>query len=91
MFYLVKKVQLYKQYTLYYFHRLSATALCNIIHMCSDTQDASDSAWESISSALQRLRREEAAGVPREPQALIEVAQKAATLGKHGIAAVSYY
>ncbi|CAB3235945.1 unnamed protein product [Arctia plantaginis] len=67
--------------------KLSATALCNIIHMCSDTQDASDSAWDSISSALQRLRREEAAGVPREPQALTEVAQKAATLGKHGIAA----
>lgn len=63
--------------------------MCSIIELCSDTTDKADPNWKSVDEALRRLRREEAAGVPARPQALAEVAQKAATIGLPGIAAVS--
>ncbi|KAH9641898.1 hypothetical protein HF086_011648 [Spodoptera exigua] len=66
-----------------------ASAVCNIIELCSDTKDKADPNWKSVDEALSRLRREEAAGVPARPQALAEVAQKAATVGLPGIAAAA--
>ncbi|KAJ8727118.1 hypothetical protein PYW08_015515 [Mythimna loreyi] len=69
--------------------KLSATAVCNIIEICSDTQDKADPHWKSVEEALQRLRKEEAAGVPARPQALADVAKKAATVGLPGIAATA--
>ncbi|KAJ8725153.1 hypothetical protein PYW07_016111 [Mythimna separata] len=69
--------------------KLSATAVCNIIEMCSDTQDKADPLWKSVEVALQRLRKEEAAGVPARPQALADVAKKAAAVGLPGIAATA--
>ncbi|XP_026765066.2 protein PTCD3 homolog, mitochondrial [Galleria mellonella] len=69
--------------------KLSATTLSNIIELCSDTQDKSDPNWDTVSEALQKLRRSEAVGVPNKPQVLADVAQKAATVGKAGIAAVA--
>lgn len=72
--------------------KLSATALCNIIELCSNTQDKSEASWQTVNDALERLRREEAVGVPRSPAALAKVASQAATIGHHAIAAsaVSY-
>ncbi|XP_049865455.1 protein PTCD3 homolog, mitochondrial [Pectinophora gossypiella] len=69
--------------------KLSASALSNIIELCSDEAEAAAPAWETVSEALQRLRRGEAAGVPHNPQALAQVASKAATIGKQGIASMA--
>ncbi|XP_075972245.1 small ribosomal subunit protein mS39 [Anticarsia gemmatalis] len=69
--------------------KLSATAVCNIIEMCAEGPAGAEheARWDAVSGALQRLRREEAAGVPAAPGALAQVAVKAAQAGKHGIAA----
>nr|XP_049696838.1 protein PTCD3 homolog, mitochondrial [Helicoverpa armigera] len=69
--------------------KLSATAICNIIEMCSDTKDKADPHWKNIEEALDRLRREEAAGVPERPQAIADVAKKAASVGLPGVAAAA--
>lgn len=69
--------------------KLSATAVCSIIELCADSTDKADPNWKSVDEALRRLRREEAAGVPARPQALANIAQKAATIGLPGIAATA--
>ncbi|XP_013185888.2 small ribosomal subunit protein mS39 [Amyelois transitella] len=69
--------------------KISATSLSNIIELCSDSQDKSDPGWESVVVALQKLRGSEAVGVPHNPQVLAEVADRAARVGKAGIAAAS--
>lgn len=71
--------------------RLSATALANIIELCSDVDDKADAGWEVVGEALGRLRSEQAIGVPDKPAVLAGVAKKAATIGKPGISAVSIY
>lgn len=68
---------------------MSATALSNIIELCSDVTDKEDPAWETVSEAIQRLRAEQATGVPSRPSVLATVAEKAAAIGKPTIAAVS--
>ncbi|XP_026327030.1 protein PTCD3 homolog, mitochondrial [Hyposmocoma kahamanoa] len=72
--------------------RISAAGLTNIIELCSDAQDKADQAWDSVAEALQRLRRDEAVGVPHNPQVLANVANKSAAIGKQDIAtmAVAY-
>ncbi|XP_028163775.1 protein PTCD3 homolog, mitochondrial [Ostrinia furnacalis] len=67
--------------------KLSANAVSNIIELCSDVKDGSDTKWETVSEALQKLKHSEATGVPSRPQVLADVAQKAASVGKLGIAA----
>ncbi|CAG9792120.1 unnamed protein product [Diatraea saccharalis] len=69
--------------------RLSADAITNIIELCSDVKDKSDPAWDTISEGLQRLKQTEATGVPTKPQVLADLAQKAASMGKLGIAATA--
>ncbi|KAM3968051.1 small ribosomal subunit protein mS39 [Aphomia sociella] len=69
--------------------KLSATALSNIIELCSDAQEKTDPSWDTVSEALQKLKRSEAIGVPNKPQVLADVAQKAATVGKAGIASLA--
>ncbi|KAJ0179470.1 hypothetical protein K1T71_005182 [Dendrolimus kikuchii] len=69
--------------------KLSANAISNIIELCSDTIDKADPIWDSVEAGIQKLQREEASGVPTNPQAIVDVAQKAAALGKQGIAAAA--
>ncbi|KAI5641169.1 pentacotripeptide-repeat region of PRORP domain-containing protein [Phthorimaea operculella] len=69
--------------------KLSANALSNIIELCSDAKDKDDACWEAVNEALQRLRKDEASGVPSNPQAIADVATKAATIGKQGVASVA--
>ncbi|CAK1578571.1 unnamed protein product [Parnassius mnemosyne] len=69
--------------------KLSATAISNIIELCSDVQDKADPGWDIVGEALNKLRAEQAMGVPARPEILIEVAKKAATVGKPGIAATA--
>ncbi|XP_053600276.1 small ribosomal subunit protein mS39 [Plodia interpunctella] len=69
--------------------KMSATSLSNIIQLCSDTQDKADPGWESVVVALQKLRGAEAVGVPSDPLVLADVARRAASVGKAGIATVS--
>ncbi|XP_034825130.1 small ribosomal subunit protein mS39 [Maniola hyperantus] len=69
--------------------KLSATALSNIVELCSDTQDKLDPNWTAVENAIQKLRNEQATGVPERPQALADVAQKAATVGKTELAALA--
>ncbi|XP_013174951.1 PREDICTED: protein PTCD3 homolog, mitochondrial [Papilio xuthus] len=69
--------------------KLSATAMTNIIELCSDVTDKADEGWEKVSQALDRLRSQQAAGVPARPQVLAQVAQRAATVGRPTIAAAA--
>ncbi|XP_023938171.2 protein PTCD3 homolog, mitochondrial [Bicyclus anynana] len=69
--------------------KLSASALSNIVELCSDTQDKLDPNWSTVENAVQRLRDEQAAGVPARPQILADLAQKAATVGKPELAALA--
>ncbi|CAH0628727.1 unnamed protein product [Chrysodeixis includens] len=69
--------------------KLSASALCNIVDMCSDAKDKADPSWQTVHTALQKLGREEAAGVPAKPQVLADVAQKAVAIGHPAIAAAA--
>ncbi|KOB72946.1 Pentatricopeptide repeat domain 3, partial [Operophtera brumata] len=72
----------------FYFSKARSTH----VNLCADTSDQADPVWEAVEKAIQLLKSEEAAGVPARPQALADVAVKAATVGKQGIAAaaVSY-
>ncbi|KAL0839744.1 hypothetical protein ABMA28_016385 [Loxostege sticticalis] len=67
--------------------KLSANAVSNIVELCSDVKDTADANWDAVSEGIQRLKQSEATGVPSRPQALADVAQRAATAGKLGIAA----
>lgn len=90
MFIIRSKQKQFYQFSFHLFlNRLSASALCNIIDMCSDAKDKADPGWQTVNAALQKLGREEAAGVPAKPQVLADVAQKAVAIGQPAIAAVS--
>ncbi|XP_068627800.1 small ribosomal subunit protein mS39 [Battus philenor] len=69
--------------------KLSATAISNIIELCSDVTDKDDPCWEQVGLALNKLRMEQAAGVPARPEILVQAAKKAAAVGKPGIAAMA--
>ncbi|XP_061706379.1 small ribosomal subunit protein mS39-like isoform X2 [Cydia pomonella] len=69
--------------------KLSATALSNIIEMCSDVPDKSDPMWDVVLDTLDGLRREEAAGVPARPEIFTETAKKAAAVGKPAVSAMA--
>ncbi|KAG6450726.1 protein PTCD3 homolog, mitochondrial [Manduca sexta] len=69
--------------------KLSATALSNIVELCATSEDAASASWSAAEAALRRLQRGDATGVPARPQALAEVAEKAAAVGKQGVAAAA--
>ncbi|CAH0397568.1 unnamed protein product [Chilo suppressalis] len=69
--------------------KLSADAMANIVALCSDVKEKSEPDWDTVSEALNRLKRNEAAGVPSKPQVLADMAQTAASMGKLGIAATA--
>lgn len=69
--------------------KLSANAVANIIELCSDSKEKSDPVWDSVDTAIQKLQREEASGVPSNPQTIADAAQKAIAVGKQGIAAAA--
>ncbi|XP_050672303.1 protein PTCD3 homolog, mitochondrial [Leptidea sinapis] len=69
--------------------KLSAVALTNIIQLCGDVKDKSDPNWDVVEEALQRLRADEACGVPDKPDVLSDVARRAAAVGRPGLAAIA--
>ncbi|CAG4941282.1 unnamed protein product [Colias eurytheme] len=69
--------------------KLSASSLTNIIELCSDVKDKEDQSWEVVGEGLKRLREEQATGVPDKPEVLVEVAKKAASVGKPGLSATA--
>lgn len=73
-------------------NRLSASALCNVIDLCSSDAEGSDECWSMIKDALQRLHSGEATGAPTTPGTLATVATRAASVGQNSVAsaAVAY-
>ncbi|XP_028038026.1 protein PTCD3 homolog, mitochondrial [Bombyx mandarina] len=69
--------------------KLSATALSNIIELLSDVSDKSSERWTSVETALNKLKQEQATGVPSKPEAISTLAEKAASMGKLEIAAMA--
>ncbi|CAH0721551.1 unnamed protein product, partial [Brenthis ino] len=69
--------------------KLSASALANIIELCSDSSDKAAPAWAAVQEALARLRGARAPGVPARPAALAAAARRAAAAGLPGLAAIA--
>ncbi|XP_041972653.1 protein PTCD3 homolog, mitochondrial-like [Aricia agestis] len=69
--------------------KLSATALTNILELCSDTTDKDDPNWEMVENVVHKLRSEQTIGVPSNPQAIADVAEKAATVGLPSLASLA--
>ncbi|XP_072941693.1 small ribosomal subunit protein mS39 [Epargyreus clarus] len=75
--------------------KLSATALANIVSLCTEGGPSApgaaageeEGAWAGAAAALRRLRAQRAPGVPARPADLADAAQRAAACGQHAIAA----